>query len=58
MSGGRWEEGAMEVSARKEEMGFAAGEGGKGEWGVWRTSGEMVRRVRQEVDRLWEEHRI
>lgn len=37
---------------RKEGMGM--GVGGQGEWGIWRTSEDVVRRVRKTVDDAWE----
>jgi copper homeostasis protein len=46
MSGGRWYHGPMLY--RREGMGM--GVGGDGEWGVWRTDVEEVRRVRRLLD--------
>lgn len=41
---------------RKDGMGM--GVGGRGEWGIWRTSEEIVREVRKAVDAAWEKHQI
>ena len=46
LSGGRWEEGDMLY--RREGMGM--GVGGQGEWGIWRTDGQIISEVRQIVD--------
>ena len=51
MSGGFWEEGKTEVSARKGGMGF--GSTNDQEWSVWRTSEEKVRSVRQVIMEEW-----
>ncbi|KIJ66244.1 hypothetical protein HYDPIDRAFT_109238 [Hydnomerulius pinastri MD-312] len=48
LSGGKWVDGAS--SHRREGMGM--GVGGAGEWGVWRTDRDAVRKVRELVDSL------
>ncbi|TRM66053.1 copper homeostasis CutC domain-containing protein [Schizophyllum amplum] len=51
MSGGSWEDGAMEF--RRPDMGMGAGS----EWGVWRTQAERVRAVRAIADDFWDASR-
>lgn len=46
LSAGGWVPSEMEY--RRLDMGM--GVGGDGEWGVWRTSEETVRKVREIVD--------
>ncbi|KIK94151.1 hypothetical protein PAXRUDRAFT_828291 [Paxillus rubicundulus Ve08.2h10] len=48
LSGGNWTEGSS--AHRREGMGM--GVGGSGEWGVWRTDEEVVRKVRDFVDKI------
>ena len=46
LSAGGWVPGAMEY----RPGGMGMGVGGEGEWGIWRTSEEIVRQVRTIVD--------
>jgi copper homeostasis protein len=46
MSGGRWRDGRMVY--RKEGMGM--GVGGPGEWGIWHTEADEVRRVKDIIN--------
>ncbi|KAF8846079.1 hypothetical protein BDN67DRAFT_960752 [Paxillus ammoniavirescens] len=46
LSGGKWTEG----SSVHRRRGMGMGVGGAGEWGVWRTDEEAVRKVRDFVD--------
>ncbi|KAH9849216.1 copper homeostasis CutC domain-containing protein [Lenzites betulinus] len=52
LSGGGWVPSDMEF--RRDGMGM--GVCGDGEWGVWRTSEEKVRAVRELVDKAWLEY--
>ncbi|TFK77403.1 copper homeostasis protein cutC [Pluteus cervinus] len=51
LSGGAWEDGGMKY--RPEGMGM--GVGGQGEWGIWKTDENKIRRVRAIADEIYEE---
>jgi copper homeostasis protein len=52
LSGGRWIPSRADRDGRPTGMGMGVGEN---EWGIWRTDEEIIRQVREIVDKEWNE---